>query len=99
MVPSRSFISKFSSSWTSHLVTVPSVPITIGITVTLMFHIFSVLWQGLGTYLSLHFLTALLRGQKRPQFSCFSYFSWPSHSLVIIIIFIILILGGGSHQR
>ena len=40
MVFSRSLISKFSCPCTNPLVTVPSVPVTIGITVTFMFHSF-----------------------------------------------------------
>ena len=37
MASTRPLISKSSSPFTNHLVTVPSVPITIGITVTFMF--------------------------------------------------------------
>ena len=51
-----SLISIASSPCTSPLVTVPSTPITTGISVTFMFHsFFSVLWQGLGIYLSFAF--------------------------------------------
>ena len=51
MVSTRPLISKSSSLSTNPLVTVPRAPITIGITVTFMFHSFSVLKQGLSTYL------------------------------------------------
>ena len=40
VVSTRPLISKFSSPFTNRLVTVPSAPITIGITVTFMFHNF-----------------------------------------------------------
>ena len=51
MVLTRPLISKASSPSTNPLVTVTSAPVTIGITVTTKLHIFSVLLQGLGTYL------------------------------------------------
>ena len=60
------------------LKTVPSVPTTIGITTTLMFHIFLVLWQGLTTRLSFHFLLfslcVLLERQNPLDDSFFSLF-------------------------
>ena len=55
----------------------PSAPITIGITVAFMFHSFSILEQGPGTYLSFCFLSILLfgqLGQQIPQLGKFSSF-------------------------
>ena len=49
-------ITKFSSDSTNPLGIVLSALITIGITVTFMFHTFLVLWQALGTYFSFLFL-------------------------------------------
>ena len=49
IVSTPPLISKSSSPCNNALVTVPSASITIGITVTFMFHSFSVLYQGLGT--------------------------------------------------
>ena len=48
-------ISKPSSLFTSPLVTVPRVPIIVGITVNFMFHSFSIPLQGSGTYPSFRF--------------------------------------------
>ena len=53
MISTLAHISKSSSPFTNRFVTVPSAPITIDITVTFMFHSFSVLLQGLRTYLYL----------------------------------------------
>ena len=50
-------ISKSSTPCTNSLVTVPSARITIGITITFMFHSFSVLYQRLGTFCFLSILT------------------------------------------
>ena len=60
-------ISKSSSPCTNPLVAVPSAPITIGITITFMFHSFSDLSHGLGTYLSFRFLSVLPCGQLERQ--------------------------------
>ena len=49
-----------STRFTSPWVSVPSAPIAIGITVTLMFYIFSVLLQGPGIFLSFHLPSILL---------------------------------------
>ena len=67
MVSTRPLFSNSSSPFTNPLVTIPSAPNTIGITVIFMSHIFSVLKQGLGTYLSFCFLSILhcdLPGRK-----------------------------------
>ena len=56
MVFTRPLISKSSSFWTKPLVTVPSMQSTIGITVNFLFHIFSLLYQGL----AFRFLSVLL---------------------------------------
>ena len=85
MVSIRLLISESSSPCTSPLVTVQSAPITIDITVTFIFHGFSVLKQGLGNYLSFHFLLILLcglPGRQSPQFGRFS-FCWLSLGLVV----------------
>ena len=51
IVSARSTLSNSSSTFTKLLRIVPSAPITIGITLTFMFHgFFFVLWQGLSTY-------------------------------------------------
>ena len=56
---SRSLISKSSTPCSNLLVTVPSPPITIGITVTFIFHsfFFLVLLQDIRIYLSFRFLS------------------------------------------
>ena len=54
MVSTRPLISKSSTPFTHPLVSVPSVTITIGITVPFIFHsFFKVLRQGLGTFFHL----------------------------------------------
>ena len=63
MVSSHPPISKTFMFLTNHLVTVPSAPIIIGITVTFMFHSFLVLKWGLDTYLSIRFPSILLCSQ------------------------------------
>ena len=75
MVSTRSHISNSSSPFTSPLVTVPSATSTIGITVIYMCHsFFSVLLQGLGTYLSFRFLSVLFCGQPERQSLLFGRF-------------------------
>ena len=57
MISTCTQISKSSSFFTIPLVIVPSAPITIGITVTFMFHsLFLFISQGLNIYLSFQFL-------------------------------------------
>ena len=69
MVSTRPPVSKSSSPSTNPFGIVPSALITIGITVTIMFHIFFfVLSQGLGIYLSLHFPLFLLCGLSAGSF-------------------------------
>ena len=51
----------------NHLVTVPRTPVSAGITITFMFHIFSVLKQGFGTYMSFRFLSVLPSSQPERQ--------------------------------
>ena len=78
LVSTRPLISKFSSPFINPLVTVPRATFTNGITVTFMFHCFSVSLQVPGTYSSFRFLTILFCGQAReesPQFGE-SFFSW-----------------------
>ena len=67
MVSTHPLIFKFSSHCTNPFLTVPSTRITIGITITFMFHSFSLLKLGLGTYLSFCFLSVLLAGQLEWQ--------------------------------
>ena len=77
MVPTRPLISKSLSPFINPLVTAPSAPITNGITVTFMF---SVLYQGLGTYLTFCFLSAVF------FFSFFFFFCWLSLGQVVWLI-------------
>ena len=68
---SRPLISESSNLIINSLVTVPSAPITIGIIVTFRFLSFSVLKQGLRTYLFFRF--------QNPQFDRFFFsleFEW-----------------------
>ena len=60
IVSTHLLISKSSSPCINPLMTLTSVPITIVITVTFMFHSFLVLLQGLGSYPSFNFLSVLL---------------------------------------
>ena len=78
---SRPLISKSSSLWTNPLVTVPSAPVTICITVAFMFHsFFSTLARS--RYLSLFFLLSILPcGQSTVRQVLF--FCRPSQGLVI----------------
>ena len=57
MISTRPLISKSSSFCTNPLVNVPSIQITIDITIIFMFHSFSILWLGLGSHLSFRFLS------------------------------------------
>ena len=84
MVPTHFFIPKSSSPFINALVTVPSAPITIDITVTFMFHnFFSVLYQGLGTYFSFCFLSVLTSGQPERQSPKFRRFSFLFFSFLL----------------
>ena len=68
--------SKFYSPFNNPLVTIQNAPITIGIIVTYMFHSFSVLNQGRGTYPSFPILSVLFcgqPGQKSRQFCQISF--------------------------
>ena len=83
---SRPLISKSSIPCTNPLMTVSSTSITIGITVTFIFHSFSVLKQGRDTDISFSFLSLLLcylLGQQSPLFGRFSLFCWLSPGLVV----------------
>ena len=73
IVSTRPLISKSSCPCTKPLVIIPSAPITIGITITSMFHGFSVLLQRLGTYLSFRFPSVLPFGQP-PLYRFFFFF-------------------------
>ena len=75
MVSTRPLISKSFSPCTNLLVTVPRIPITIGITVTFMFHSF--ILQGLRTYLSFRYLSVLPCGQPKSTI-------WQIHFLLTI---------------
>ena len=77
IVSSRPPTSTSSRPFNNYLVTVSKAPITIGIIVTFMFHSFSILWQGWGTYSSFHILSVLFcdqPGQQNRQFCIFSFF-------------------------
>ena len=77
MVATRSLISKSSCPFSNPFVTVPKAPLTIGIIVTFMYHVFSILEQGRSTYPSFHILSVLFcgqPGQKSQQFCRFSFF-------------------------
>ena len=81
IVSIRPLISNSSISCTNLLGTEPRAPITIGITVTFMFHsFFSVLWQGRGIYLSFCFPSVL---PQSPQCGRFSFSCWISLGLVV----------------
>ena len=93
-------IFKSSSPCTNPLVTVPSVPVTIGITITFMFLFFflSVLWQSLCAYLSFRFPSVLLCGQSErqsPLFDRFSFFVDTHLSLLLLFI----LFENFSHQH
>ena len=75
MVPTRPPTSKSSRPFNNPLVTVPKAPITIGIIVSFMFHSFSILYEGRGTYLSFHILSVLFCGQPGQQSRQFCRFS------------------------
>ena len=100
MVSTRPLISKSSSPCISPWVTVSRPPITHGIIVTFMFHIFLIPKQGPGIYSSFHFFSILLCGQPKqqsPQSCKFSFFLFFFLLLIILIIvfcwlFIILLV-------
>ena len=77
IVSTHPLISKSSSPFTNPLVTVPRAPVTIGITVTFMFHSFLIPLRVRGTYSSFRFLSLVLSGQsgqQSPQFCRYSSF-------------------------
>ena len=73
MVLAHTSISNFSNPLIKPLGTVPSTPITIGITITFQFHSFFVLWQGLITCLSFCFLWFSICGPLGWQSSLFQW--------------------------
>ena len=87
MVSTRPLISKSFRPCSSPLGTIPRAPISIGITVTFMFHSFFLFsLQGPRTYLSPHFLSILLSGQpgqQSPQIG--NFFSSSSLSLGLVV--------------
>ena len=94
MVSTRPLISKFFCPCINHLLTVPSAPITIGITVTFMFHFFFfffflVFLDVQNTYFSFHFLSVLPCGQPERQSSLFGKFSFFFY-LILFVYFIFL---------
>ena len=83
MVSTHPPTSKSSSFFNNPLITVPKVPITIGIIVTFMFHSFFNSLAKRGTYPSFRILSVLFcgqPGQQSPQFGNFSFL------LLLIII-------------
>ena len=86
MVSTCLLISKSSKAFINSLGIVPSTQTTTGITVTFIFHIFLVLRQGLGSYLSFRFLLFLLCSlseRQNPLFGRFSFFSWLALGLFV----------------
>ena len=82
MLPTRPLIFKFSSSFTNLLVSVQRAQFTISGTVTFMYHSFSIILRGCGTYPSFRFLSISLFGQPGEQSSQFCKLS--SFWLIII---------------
>ena len=83
MVSTRPLISKFPTPFTNPLVIVPRAPITTDITLTFIFHSFSIPKQeGQRTHISFRFLSISLNGQPGQQSLQFSKFSY----LLLIII-------------
>ena len=76
MVSTHPLIYKSSNLYTKYLVTVPSGPITTGITVTFILHSFSVLCQVPGSYLSFPFLFVSPSGQPERQSPLFGRISF-----------------------
>ena len=76
MVYTHSLISKSSSSCTNPLVTVPSTLITIGITITFMFHSFIQLSSKVYVFISLFILLVLPCDQPEWQSPLFGRFSF-----------------------
>ena len=79
MVSTRPPSSESSSLFSNPLATVPNVPITVGITVTFMFHIFLNSLASRSTYPSFYILSVLFCGQpgeQSRQFCKFSSFCW-----------------------
>ena len=74
MVYTRCLISKSSSFSTFPLLTVPSEPVIISITVSFTFISFSVFLQGQGTYLSFRFLLVITSEQPERQSQLFKKF-------------------------
>ena len=77
LVSTRPLTSKSPSRFNNPLVTVLNAQITTGIIVTSMFHRFSILQQGPGTYHSFPLLSVLFCGQpvqQSPEFCKFSFF-------------------------
>ena len=110
-----SLISKFSKHFTKLLRSLPSAPVTNGITVTFTFYNFLVLRQGLSMYPSFRFLWFSLcgpYGRQSPLFGRFSFWSglltrvrynlhllFCCFSSIIIIIMIIIFLASGISQK
>ena len=84
MVSTRPSTSKSSRPFNNPLVIVPKEPITIGILSPSCSIVFSILSQGLGTYLSFQILSVLFCGQPGQQGRQFCYFSFFFFLLIII---------------
>ena len=76
---------KSSSPFNNPLVTLLKAPITIGVIVTFMFHIFSIPLQGRWTYPSFHILSVLFCSQLGQQSRHFGKFS--------VLLLLLLLLG------
>ena len=75
-----------SSSHFNNPLVVSKATITIGIIVTLMFHSFSILYQGRGTYPSFLIPSDLFCGLPRQQSRQFSFFVFLFFFFLLIII-------------
>ena len=82
MVFPRSVISKFPSLYTKYLVTIPSAPIKIGITVTFMFHSSLVRSRYVSLFVFFQFYPVVSRNSIVHS-SAGSLFYWLSQGLVV----------------
>ena len=97
IVSTRPSTSKSSRSFNNLLVIVPKAPITIGTIVTFMFHGFSILKQGRGTYPSFYIPSDIFSGppgQQNRQICNFSFFFFSFFFLFFFSFLLIIIRSG-----